>query len=562
MLILYNFKTLPTPIFVTIKTMYYNNMKSNYLLAILTLLIVSCNAKQKSKASTENSISFSTINVSKEKSSPEDYINTFKLNKDQFLNIHFTLEKPLVKSLQELAPNLTEDELLELGNFQFTFLVDGKKAYTENLNKGAGLKASKTSQREHTIRLVAPQKLDYWGWFMWLKFMKLGGGQDLLASGKHSLTIEVRPYIKQTSLKTGKILAKGAIPIEVIEKQIDKNLMAIQKIKPNSGWKLSEESFNHTKIEALNRKIAEGRFENINGIVVIKNNKLLIEEYFNGATRNSLHDARSVGKSFASTMLGIAIEDQFIKNENMTLQDFYNLKSYENYSSKKENVTLKSLLTMTAPFEGDDNNYNSIGNEENMYPTKNWVKFALDLPMQEHRTNDSKFTYFTAGVVVLGDIIHKSVPKGLVSYADKKLFAPLGITNYQWEYTPQKVGNTAGGIRLRALDFAKYGQLYKNKGTWNGKQILSEQWVARSLDKHIPQSLDKGHYGYLFWNKTFKINNQEYEVSYCSGMGGNKIFIFKNTPLVVVIISSAYHNPIAHQNSDKIMTDYILPAVL
>jgi CubicO group peptidase (beta-lactamase class C family) len=542
-------------------------MKLNYVLIAITCFLISCknssNLKLKNDHKEElDNLFFSKEDVEKNNPKTKNYINSFALNKDEFLTIHFTLDKPLIENLQLLAPNLTENQLLEIGSFQFSFLVDGKIIYVENLNKGAGLKESKTTQIQHSIRLIAPKQLDYWGWFMWLKFMKLGGGQDALVVGKHVLSIQVRPYIKQNVLKVGPLLAKGKITVKVAKISVDENLIPVQKIQENSGWEISKDTFDKNKIEALNRKIAENRFENINGIVVIKENKLLLEEYFNGENRNSLHDPRSVGKSIASTMLGIAIDEKFIKNENELLKDFYDLKKFSNYSNQKEVVTLKSLLTMSSGFLGDDSDFGSPGNEENMYPTKNWVKFTLDLPMDEDKEIGKDFAYFTAGVVVLGDIIDKSVPEGLVSYADKKLFKPLNITNYKWEYTPQKVGNTAGGIRLRALDFAKYGQLYKNKGLWNGQQILSKQWVEKSLDKHIKQTLDEGYYGYLFWNKTFKVNNKEYEVSFCSGNGGNKIFIFKDIPFVIVITSSAYNLPNAHVDADKIITDYILPAIL
>ncbi|MBC2844949.1 serine hydrolase domain-containing protein [Winogradskyella flava] len=542
-------------------------MKLNYCLVLLACLIISCasiedTTHKNSKAKEIENLYFSKIDIEKTKLTPNNYINNFTLNKDEFLNIHFILDRPLIESLQLLEPNLSQEQLLETGNFQFSFLVDGEIVYVENLDKGAGLRVSKTEQLNHVIRLAAPKQLDFWGWFMWMKFMKLGGGEDLLSTGNHSLSIELRPYIKQNELKVGTLLAKGNIDIDAAQIPVDESLISIQKIQPNSGWELSKDNFNSDKIEALNRKVAEGRFENINGIVVIKENKLLIEEYFNGENRSSLHDPRSVGKSIASTMLGVAIEENYITSENALLKDFYDLKSFKNYSSKKDLVTLKSLLTMSSGFNGDDNDKNNPGNEENMYPTNNWVKFALDLPMKKDTKVGKDFAYFTAGAVVLGDIIDKSVPKGLVNYADKKLFAPLGITNYQWEYTPQKVGNTAGGIRLRAIDFAKYGQLYKNKGIWNGKQILTERWVEKSLDKQIEQSLDKGYYGYLFWNKVFSISNKDYEVSYCNGMGGNKIFIFKDIPFVVVITSSAYNSPRAHDNVDKMMIEYILPALL
>lgn len=539
-------------------------MKSNYHLIIIIFLLISCknNNTLRSRnvySETIENLYFSKINI--EKNTLNDYSKSFTLNKDEYLNLHFTLEKPLVKSIQDLAPHLKENELLEKGNFQFSFFVDNKLIYVENLHKGAGLPETKTKELSHTVRLIAPKKLDYWGWFMWLKFMNLGGGQDLLID-KHSLSIEIRPYIKEESLKVGPILAKGKINIDVAEIPVDESLITVQKIEPNSGWELSKDIFDKKKIETLNRKIAEGRFENINGIVVIKNNKLLIEEYFNGENRNSLHDPKSVGKSFASTILGIAIEDGYIESENVLLKDFYSLKKYNNYNQKKDSVTLKSLLTMSSNFVGDDNDYNSVGNEEKMYPTDNWVKFTLDLPIQNNKKNYEKFEYFTAGVVVLGDIIHKSVPNGLVEYAEKKLFKPLGITNYKWEYTPQNIGNTAGGIRLRALDFAKYGQLYKNKGEWNGKQLLSRSWVNKSLDKQIEQSQGNGHYGYLFWNKDFSVDDKKYNVSYCSGNGGNKVYIFKDLPYVIVITSSLYNHPNAHANSEKIVTDYILPAII
>lgn len=541
-------------------------MKLKYNLIFLTYLIIFCNTiiSFAQKKEIEN-INFSKIDFQKVKTTPNYYSNKFILNKDEFLNIHFNLNKPLIESLKSLAPNLTQNQLLNKGNFQFTFLINGKKVYVENLNKGAGSIKSKTTQLKFLIPLLYPKQIDFWGWFMWLKFMKIGGGQDYFSEGNHSLSIQIRPYIKEKKVKVGKIIAQGNIAIKVAKITVDERLIPVQEILPNSGWELSNDKYNHQKIEALNRKIAEKRFENINGIVVIKNNKLLIEEYFNGENRNSLHDSRSVGKSFASTLLGIAIDEKHIKNEYAFLKEFYQLKLFKNYTQKKDSITLKSLLTMSSSFLGDDTDYSSPGNEENMYPTKNWLKFSLDLPLHKHKKIGQEFTYFTAGVIILGDIIHKSVPKGLISFADTKLFAPLNITNYKWQYTPQKVGNTAGGIQLRAIDFAKYGQLYKNNGQWKGKQILTKKWVNKSLSKQISQSnagIKNRHYGYLFWNKTYTVANKQYEVSFANGRGGNKIFIFKNIPYVIVITSSAYNTPNAHSNVDKMMTQYILPAIL
>ena len=198
---------------------------------------------------------------------------------------------------------------------------------------------------------------------------------------------------------------------------------------------------------------------------------------------------------------------------------------------------------------------------EKMYPTADWVKFALDLPMSDKKEIGEKWNYFTAGVIILGDIINKSVPEGLEAYADEKLFKPLGITEYDWPQTPQKVPSTAGGLRLSALDFAKYGQLYKNDGKWNGKQILPRHWVEKTFTKQINRG-DGEFYGYLFWNGFFKVNGKEYETFFATGNGGNKIFVFKDQPLVVVITATAYGTWYMHVQASSMMEQYILPAVL
>ncbi|WP_299218613.1 serine hydrolase [uncultured Aquimarina sp.] len=471
----------------------------------------------------------------------------------------------MIQSLQELAPSLSEEELLSKGNFQFSYIVDEKIIYVENLNTGAGPKTRKTEKLRQVIPLVTPERIFFWGWVMWQRFMKINGGQDAFTEGNHTLSIEVRPYLYGDALKVGPLLAKGSITVEVPKIIIDESLIPIQKIEANSGFEVSKDNFDSSKIEALNRKIAEGRFNDINGIVVIKEGELLIEEYFNGATRDSLHNTRSVGKSFTSTIMGIAIKDKIIKNENALLKDFYDLKSYKNYSIKKDSVTLKSLLTMSSGFLGNDRDDESLGTEDKMQASDNWVKFALDLPMHKDKIIGKDYNYFTAGTCLLGDIIHKSVPDGLVSYADKKLFTPLGINNYKWFYTPQNIAYTGGGIQLRAIDFAKYAQLYKNKGLWNGKQILTEEWVEKSLAKQVSQDYGgiKGlYYGYLFWNRVYTVNDKDYEVSFSTGNGGNRIFIFKDIPFVIVITASAYNKPGTIATVDKMMNDYILPAIL
>jgi len=488
-----------------------------------------------------------------------DFLKSFEFKEKTDLNIRVFLGKSLTNYLHLLSPKLTVEELTKNGNYQFTFFVDNKKIYVENLNIGAGSAESKNQKTIFRVPLISSTNEDSWGRFLWNRFFG-NGGQEALSEGEHLLKIEVRPYLKLTEVLTGSLIAEGQIKIIVPEIKINEKLVKVQLIKPSKDWQISTEKIDISKVEELNRKIAKQTYKNVTSIVAIKEGKILIEEYFNGANRNTLHDTRSVGKSFASTLLGIAIKDKYIKSDTQTLKEFYNLKSFQNYSTSKDSITLKSLLTMSSTFEGSDMSSESPGNEENMYPSKNWVDFTLNLPVNKTKVAGKQWDYFTAGCIVLGDIIHKSVPNGLEKYADKNLFRPLNITKYKWQFTPQKVANTAGSLQLSSLDYAKFGQLYKNQGAWNGKQILSQEWIAKSLSHQMAISEDE-FYGYLFWNKTYKVNGLDYEVYYSSGNGGNRIFIFTDQPIVIVITSTAYNTPYGEKQVEKIMQEYLIPAI-
>jgi CubicO group peptidase (beta-lactamase class C family) len=504
-------------------------------------------------------IAFMTKIVPIETFKQTDFLTTFELVEKADLNIRVFLGNSLTNYLHLLGPQLTADELTKSGNYQFTFFVENKKVYVENLNVGAGSAESKNQKTIFRIPLISSANEDSWGRFLWNRFYG-NGGQDALTNGEHLLKIEIRPYLKLNETIIGNIIAEGELKIVVPEIKIDEQLVKIQTIKPLKDFQISYSQIDTAKIEELNRKIATQNFKDITSIVVLKDGKLLLEEYFNGANRKTLHDTRSVGKSFASTLLGIAINDNYIKSENQTLNEFYKLNSFKNYSTAKDSITLKDLLTMSSTFDGSDMNSESQGNEENMYPTKNWVEFALNLPIDQSKVTNKQWDYFTAGVVVLGDIIHKSVPNGLEKYSTEKLFKPLGIKKYKWQFTPQKVANTAGSVQLRSLDYAKYGQLYKNEGVWNGKQILSKEWIKNSFSHQMTISEDE-YYGYLFWNKTYNVNGVNYEVYYSSGNGGNRIFIFKDFPIVVVITSTAYNTLYGHKQVDKIMQNYLIEVI-
>ncbi|NTE05711.1 serine hydrolase [Agrobacterium tumefaciens] len=494
--------------------------------------------------------------------SKESAITSYNIGSSQDLYLKINTGKSLAEELEKLAPGLPADSALKIGNFQFSFLIEGKPVYKEDLNPGAILLQDKTVRKPLPVVLISGSRSGLWSLYMWDRFM-INSGISLFGQAPKKLSIQIRVYIDAGHRIYSPVLLAADINMTRILPPIDAKLIKPQPIKSGSSWPLYAGKYNQELIEQLNTKILDQSYKKINSVVVIKKGSLLLEEYFNGSSRASLHDARSVGKSFTGTLLGLAIRDGYLKSEQQKLNEFYNLKQFGHPSAKKDSVKLVDLLTMSAAFDGNDEVMESPGNEENMYPTADYVKFALDLPMAVNKQNGKQWSYFTVGTMLLGDIMDKVIPGGLEPYAKKKLFDPLGIDSLEWARTPMGKPFTGGGLRLKALDFAKFGQLYCDAGVWNGKQMVPKSWINKSFRHLQTLPADRpGFYGFLFWNKTIKIDGKNLEVWYSSGNGGNKIYIIKQIGLVVVVNASAYGTSFAHQQADQILEKYILPAVL
>jgi CubicO group peptidase (beta-lactamase class C family) len=489
-------------------------------------------------------------------------INNYNIGAEKDLYILLSQKFSLQHELAKLAPNLNQKELTTKGNYSFTFLIDGKVAYTENLHPGAILLPDKITNKSLDIVFISNGRSGLWSINMWDRFIgKIG--TSVFNEKQKLLTIQIKVYIDNKGIVYSPIITENSISIVKIQKPLDPALYQPQKIAANSGFEITTQPTHKNLITQLNMKVADKTYRKINGIVALKKGKLVVEQYYNGENRETLHDPRSVSKSVTGTLIGMAIDDGFIKTTQQTIGEFYQLNEFKNFSIKKNSVKLADLLTMSSAFDGNDEISSSPGNEENMYPTDDYVKFTLNLPMDTVRENGKKWAYFTAGTMLLGDILDKSIPGGLEAYAKRKLFDPLHIGAYEWARTPQGKPFGGGGLRLRALDFAKYGLLYSNGGSFEKKQLISKSWITQSFFQHQTLPADRpGYYGYLFWNKTFKVNNKAYEAYYSTGNGGNKIYVFKNTPIVIVITASAYGTSYAHTQADEIVEKYLLPAML
>jgi CubicO group peptidase (beta-lactamase class C family) len=327
-------------------------------------------------------------------------------------------------------------------------------------------------------------------------------------------------------------------------------------------------------LDTMHDAVRSDAFKKIGSILVARHGKLVFEDYLDGS-ESTLRDTRSATKSVTSILIGIAIDKGLLSGVAAKVMSFFPDKQpVKNPDPRKEKITVEDFLTMSSLLECDDNNQFSTGNEERMYLTEDYVKFTLDLPIKGFpswtaRPEDSpygrSFCYCTAGTATLGGVLERATRMKVPEFANKYLFRPLGITEVAWQPTPSGLVMTGGGLRLNSQDLLKLGQLYLNGGSWNGSQVVSKRWVRESTTPHArveeTEYVKDTEYGYLWWLKSFGAKGKPYRSFNMLGNGGNKVSVLPEVDLVAVLTSSFFNNRAAHQQTDRLLSDYILEAV-
>src|SRR5579864_5302622 len=323
-------------------------------------------------------------------------------------------------------------------------------------------------------------------------------------------------------------------------------------------------------LAAMEKAIRAGEFKKIGSALVARHGKLVYESYFDGDA-TTLRDTRSATKSITDILIGIAIDEKKLSGVDARVLALLpeRARKIQNPDPRKDKITVEDFLTMSSPLECDDWNDASRGNEERMYVVEDWAQFILDLPIRgrmhlgenvEVPPYGREFSYCTGGVFVLSEVLQKATGLRTDRYAQKKVFGPLGITDAQWVYSPLNIPQTGGGLRMTSRDLLKIAELYRGGGVWQGKRIVNEEWVKTSTQPHA-QIDDATDYGYLWWLKTFQSGGKGYPAFYMSGNGGNKVAVFPTLDLAVVLTSANYNTHGMHEQTDKLLTDYILAAV-
>jgi CubicO group peptidase (beta-lactamase class C family) len=306
--------------------------------------------------------------------------------------------------------------------------------------------------------------------------------------------------------------------------------------------------------------ILNGNDKNIHSVLLIKNGKLVLEEYFYGYTRDTSHFLASVSKSITSILIGIAIDQEIASEVKTKVYEFFPEYTGMKWIDQKYPITLQHLLTMSAGLDWEANKYSRRDPRHTtyqMYDSGNPIGFVLDRDVSE--APGKKFNYNSGLTILLGGIVKNTSGLYIDDFAGQYLFSAMGISDYHWDKFPDGNIQTDGGLHLRPRDMAKIGYMIMNNGKWKDRQIVSREWVAESTKKHI-DALGIG-YGYQWWIGKTKINNQTLKVLFASGHGGQKIFIIPELDLVAVFTSRVF-NSNGHSGPEEFLLKYIIPSIM
>ncbi|MEP6536567.1 MAG: serine hydrolase [Bryobacteraceae bacterium] len=285
---------------------------------------------------------------------------------------------------------------------------------------------------------------------------------------------------------------------------------------PTKGWREALPETQGIDSQALAQAI-EQRPAGLHSLLVIRHGYVVLDSYFYPFAPGSVHDAASVTKSITSAIVGIAVDKGLIRTSQT---------AFPNSKIKVEN-----LLTMTPGLECGF----KPGEQElaEMKLSAHWVDYAKHLAVKYDP--GVKFGYCSPGFHLLSSIVSAATHSSELEFGRKYLFDPLGIKDIVWPSDPQGITHGWGNSHFYPRDFAKLGYLYLHGGQWEGKQILSADWIKRSITHHSDPRPNV-EYGYGWW-----LYNQQQPRSFeANGRGGQKIIVLPEKDAVIVMTGGGY----------------------
>ena len=279
--------------------------------------------------------------------------------------------------------------------------------------------------------------------------------------------------------------------------------------------------------------------------IVIQDGTVLYEEYFNDTQRDSIVTSFSVAKSFTSALIGIAIDEGYINSVNDPITDY--LPELAARDSRFENITIRDLLRMSSGLEYKENRFLGLNGDDALttyYPNQR------QLALQNTKIIDPPGEYFLYNKYhpqLLGMILERTTGNSVTEYLQRKIWDPLGMEfdgSWSIDSEASDFEKMETGVNARAIDFAKFGQLFLNGGAWNGQQVISQAWVEESTQPYLPSDYsayypadwfsglpEQGYYQYMWWGIAIEPGSYDFVAA---GDRGQFIYVSPRNALVIV----------------------------
>ena len=267
---------------------------------------------------------------------------------------------------------------------------------------------------------------------------------------------------------------------------------------------------------ALLRELDASKDTEMHHFMALRHGKVICECNFAPYPKGMWHITHSMCKSITGMAIGMLIEEEKLKLD----ENIYDIfPDHINAFSKifRPVITVENLLTMTSGV---------TFNESGIVSGNDWLGSFLNASV--NGKPGTEFQYNSLNTYVLSAIVTKRTGETLTEYLTPRLFGPLGITKYYWETCPKGITKGGWGLFLCAEDMAKLGQLYLQRGKWNGQQLVSEYWIEISTARHLKTQNDTYGYGYQLWMEQ-RPGSFEY-----NGMLGQNVIIYPDMDMVLV----------------------------
>ena len=301
-------------------------------------------------------------------------------------------------------------------------------------------------------------------------------------------------------------------------------------------------------LSELERAIAGGELGKIAALAIEQGGETVYRKRFDGRESGAPVDIKSAGKSITALAVGAAIEDGALAGREVAVWPYLGSARGEPFDA----ITVADLLAMASALDCDDRQRRSPGQEERMYRTRDWRAFALALPAREFRRGDDgsgPFSYCTAGVFLLGQVVEKATGERFDRYVQRRLFDPLEIDGVEWRTSPSGEIQSGGQLTISDEALLKIGRLVLDKGRWQGAQLLEAERIGDMLTPRH-RLADNTFYGDLWWATPLKAQDGQFTGSWMmKGNGGNIVAIVPSHDAVLVVQARNYNQRDAERHA-------------